>query len=55
MSWMLENFVIYLCVYTYICSAGYVELTYCSVVCSSMFGVFTCYPKREENLEVYAE
>ena len=53
MSWILEYFVVYLlCVY--MCSAGYVDATYCSVVSTLMLGVSHIVGQNIEQQHVHS-
>ena len=54
MSWILEYFAAYLlCVYIYAGLVMSIYLLFCCIYFDAW--CITCYPKREETLEVYKE
>ena len=54
MSWILEYFAAYLlCVYIYARLVMSIYLLFCCIYFDAW--CITCYPKREETLEVYKE
>ena len=56
MSWMLEYFVVYLlCVYIYVRLVMSSYLLFCCIYFDDWCITMSCYPKREETLEVYKE